>query len=169
MKLTENTLFLRQAVVADAEAVAEIYNYYICNSTATFDEEPVTIDDMARLIGAVSTDYPFIVAVDDGCVAGYCYAHRWKEKPAYKCTLETTVYLRPGYEGRGVGRMLMRVVIAECRRRPVCHSLIACITSENTASIEFHRQLGFREVSCFKEAGYKFGRYLDVTDMQLEL
>ena len=99
-------------------------------------------------------------------VVGYCYAHAWKEKAAYKYTLETTVYLSPGYKGKGIGRQLMERLIEECRVGGY-HALIACITEGNEASCSLHEKLGFRKVSHFEKVGLKFGRWLDVVDYEL--
>jgi len=101
-------------------------------------------------------------------VAGYCYAHGWKTKAAYRYTLETTVYLSPDYFGRGIGKRLMRELIEACRRNGY-RALIACITAGNEASIALHTGLGFKQVSHFEQVGRKFGRWLDVVDYELLL
>lgn len=101
-------------------------------------------------------------------MAGYCYAHPWKERAAYSNTLETTIYLHPDFKGRGTGTALMDRLVADCRRMGF-KALIACITGENEASIAFHRKLGFEQASLFRSVGYKHGRWLDVVDMELLL
>ena len=105
---------------------------------------------------------------ENGRVAGYCYAHAWKEKQAYSRTAETTVYLHPDSTGRGMGRQLMTALVDSCRQKGL-HVLIACITVPNEASVRLHESLGFRQVSRFNEVGQKFGRWLDVYDFQLTL
>lgn len=162
-------LRIRAVSPSDAEAIAGIYRYYVENTTVTFDEESPGVDDTRLKIAWISGEWPYLVAELDGEVAGYCYVHPWKEKKAYRPTLETTVYLRQGLTSGGVGRALMERLIAECRAREDVHALIACITAENEGSRRFHASLGFEEVSLFREVGFKFGRYLDVVDMELIL
>ena len=154
---------------ADAEAVADIYNYYILHSFSTFDTEPIDCDCMFARLNSIASRWPCLVAVDDAssCVTGFAYVHPWKEKAAYSATLETTVYLHPAHTGKGLGRALMERLIAECGRRSDISSLIACITGGNTASERLHASLGFTKVSHFVSVGYKHGRHLDVADWQL--
>ncbi len=96
------------------------------------------------------------------------YARPWKERAAYNKTLETTVYLSPRYQGKGVGKLLMSKLIEECAKRGD-HVLIACITAENEASRMFHSKLGCKQVSLFENVGIKFGCELDVADYELQL
>ena len=153
---------------ADAQAAADIYNYYILHSDSTFDTEPIDRDRMLARLDAIASRWPCLVSADaSGCVTGFAYVHPWKEKAAYSATLETTVYLHPAHTGKGLGRALMECLIAECGRRGDISSLIACITGGNTASERLHASLGFRKVSHFASVGYKHGRHLDVTDWQL--
>ena len=159
---------IRPVKVQDADAITAIYNHYVTETTVSFETKPLTVSEMAARIEDIASQYPYCVYEEDGRVLGYCYAHRWKERAAYGCTAETTVYLAPEAIGRGIGRALMTEIIDWCRSL-LFKSLIACITAENTASIDFHRSLGFTQVSDFKEVGYKFGRYLDVVDLQLTL
>lgn len=159
---------LRKVKPEDAKAIAEIYNGYVLGSTATFETSPVSENEMRKRIEDISSRFPYFVYEKDGKVAGYCYAHQWKEREAYRLTLETTVYLSDDCAGLGIGHRLMSGLISECRRMGF-HSLIACITAENLSSIAFHEKLGFTRVSSFREVGFKFGRYLDVVDMELLL
>ena len=124
----------------DAKAIVDIYNEYVVNSVATFETEPLRVEEMEGRIAGISASYPYLVYVDQDEVVGYCYAHTWKEKAAYKYTLETTVYLSPRYKGKGIGRQLMEML---------------------------HEKLGFRKVSHFEKVGLKFGRWLDVVDYEL--
>ena len=152
----------------DAPEIAEIYKWYVENATATFETVPPTPEVMEERLHAIASDYPCYVCEESGRVVGYCYVHLWKTFAAYSHTLETTIYLRPGMEGHGIGLTLMEHLVRECRERGFV-SLIACITAENDGSRRFHERLGFSQVSDFKRVGYKFGRYLDVTDYQLQL
>ena len=121
-----------------------------------------------RIQSFTEKGYPCLVCEENGKVAGYCYAHAWKEKQAYSHTAETTVYLHPDSKGRGMGRQLMTALVDSCRQKGL-HVLIACITVPNEASVRLHESLGFRQVSRFNEVGQKFGRWLDVYDFQLTL
>lgn len=159
---------IRRVAAEDAAGIANIYNVYVTRSTASFEVEPVGVDSMRQRVEQISAHYPYWVYETGGRVVGYCYAHEWKERPAYRCTYETTVYVAEDYVGRGIGRQLMERLIDSCRLCE-CRVLIACITAENEASIAMHRKLGFEPVSRFREVGRKFGRWLDVVDCELLL
>lgn len=159
---------IRRVKLQDAKAITTIYNEYVENSVATFDTEPLREEDMRSRIAEIAARFPYFVYEEDGWVVGYCYAHLWKERAAYKHTLETTVYLAPGYLGRGIGKLLMQRLIEECRREGY-HALVACITEGNAVSDSLHLGLGFKQVSHFEKVGLKFGRWLDVVDYELLL
>lgn len=165
--MTDNEkVHLRKVMPEDIPSITRIYNEYILHSVASFEVEAVTEAEMLRRMQGIVPACPYFVAEVDGKVAGYCYAHPWKERPAYCHTLETTIYLAPAYTGQGIGRLLMEHLMEECRAMPGCHALVACITAENEASCALHRKLGFQQVSCFKAVGRKFGRWLDVVDYE---
>ena len=159
---------IRKVHLQDAKAITDIYNEYVINSTATFDTQPLELEEMQSRIIQLSANYPYFVYETDGVVAGYCYAHAWKEKAAYKFTLETTVYISPQYIGKGIGKQLMQSLIEECRKKGY-HALIACITEGNEISNLLHTQLGFKQVSHFEKVGLKFDRWLGVLDYELIL
>ena len=112
--------------------------------------------------------FPYFVYEEDKEITGYCYAHTWKERSAYRYTLETTVYLSPGHTGKGIGMLLMQRLIEACRENGY-RALIACITEGNEASNILHERLGFKQVSHFTKVGLKFDRWLDVADYELLL
>lgn len=95
----------------DCEAIAEIYNDYVVNSTATFETEPITAEEMRGRISSIYPAFPYFVYEEDGKIRGYCYAHAWKERAAYSKTLETTVYIADKYRGRGIGKILVSVLL----------------------------------------------------------
>ena len=161
-------MFYRKIEEQDIPQITELYNWYIANGVESFETEPLTEGQMRRRVEDISARFPYYVAVDEGRVVGYCYAHPWKERAAYSRTFETTIYLRHDIKRQGVGTELMRLLITDCRSLG-CKALIACITGENEASIAFHRRLGFEQASLFKSVGYKHGRWLDVVDMELIL
>lgn len=159
---------IRKVTCKDAEAIAAIYNEYIAGSTATFETTPVCIEEMRSRILHISAHFPYYVYEADNEVAGYCYAHPWQERAAYRYTLETTVYLSPRHQGKGIGRLLMQKLVDDCRAQGY-HALIACITEENEASCALHKKLGFKQVSRYEQVGYKFNRWLNVVDYELLL
>lgn len=171
LRALDDSVILRAPRPADdSPAIAAIYNPYVIGTTVSFETEPLSNEAMCRRIEAIAADHPYIVAESaaDGAVAGYCYVHPWKERPAYAGTMETTIYLHPHWQHRGLGAAMMRQLINECRRRGY-RALIACITADNEASIRFHKQLGFSKVSHFSAVGHKFGMLLDVVDCELLL
>lgn len=159
---------IRHVTADDAASIAEMYNHYVLNGVETFETEPLTEPMMRERIEAVSASCPYLVAEEDGRLAGICYAHPWKERAAYANTYETTIYVSPDFKRRGVGLALMRELIGECHSRGY-KALIACVTGCNEASLALHERLGFERVSHFKEVGYKLGRWLDVVDLELTL
>lgn len=159
---------IRPVQLNDANAISAIYNYYITRTTITFETTPVTVSEMKRRILSISREYPYFVIEEEGEIKGYCYAHRWKEKEAYQCTAETTVYVNPKRLREGNGERLMNHLIEACRTQGI-HTLIACITYPNIPSIQLHTKLGFKQASHFHEVGRKFGKLLDVCDYELHL
>lgn len=162
-------MFYRKVEERDVPQITALYNRYILNGVETFETEPLAEELMRRRVMDISSRFPYYVAVDgEGRVAGFCYAHPWKERAAYARTFETTIYLSPGIKRQGVGTMLMELLIADCRSLGA-KALIACITGCNDASLAFHSSLGFSRASLFRSVGYKHGRWLDVVDMELLL
>ncbi len=159
---------IRQVEFQDAKAITDIYNEYVLHSVATFDTEPVQEEEMRARITEISSHFPYFVYEEDKEITGYCYAHTWKERSAYRYTLETTVYLSPGHTGKGIGMLLMQRLIEACRENGY-RALIACITEGNEASNILHERLGFKQVSRFTKVGLKFDRWLDVADYELLL
>ncbi len=159
---------IREVKIEDAKDIATVYNEYVVNSTITFETEPITEKEMERRIVTLSKTFPYFVYEENGVIAGYCYAHQWKEKAAYQYTVETTIYLAPDATGKGIGTLLMHKLIEECKQRNY-HSLIACITQGNEVSNLLHTKLGFMQVSHYREVGMKFGKWLDVIDYELIL
>ena len=156
---------IRPVALADAERIASIYNNYVSATTISFETEPVSVKEMRDRINSISASFPFFVYEYGGVVIGYCYAHLWKEREAYSKTLETTVYLDQAVCHQGIGKLLMVRLIEDCRRKGY-HALIACVTADNLPSLQFHKSLGFRQVSRFSEVGRKFDRWLDVVDLE---
>lgn len=159
---------IRPVRIQDAEAICQIYNYYIKNSNYTFDTEPKELDQIQKQIEASIGKTPYFVEENDGKIDGFCYVHPWKAKAAYSKTFEVTVYLHPSALGKGLGKLMMMKLIQESKALGV-HALIACITEENEKSFHLFESLGFKRVSCFTQVGQKFGRWLGVRDYELVL
>lgn len=159
---------IRPVKPADIAAITEIYNWYVTDSVASFETTPLSVEEMQQRIDSIIPRWPYFVYEAEGEVIGFCYAHPWKERAAYCDALETTIYLSRHHVGKGIGRKLIEALIPACREAGA-HALIACITGGNEASIELHRKMGFEQVSFFKEVGMKFGRRLDVVDMEIIL
>jgi phosphinothricin acetyltransferase len=153
---------IRDAQVGDAAAIAEIYNHYVGSTTITFEEEPVTAEEMTRRLHAVqASGLPWLVAEIDGSVAGYAYATKWRERSAYRFSVESTVYLRHDAHGRGLGRALYEELLGALAATGV-HVVIGGIAQPNPASVALHEKLGFENVAMFRQVGRKFDRWIDV-------
>jgi L-amino acid N-acyltransferase YncA len=162
-------LVVRAAVETDAGPLAAIYNYYIENSVITFEEQPVTAEEMSGRIREVqSQGLPWLVAEVDGMVAGYSYASKWKSRSAYRHSVETTIYLKYGLEGRGIGKILYSALLPILRSRDI-HAVIGGAALPNPASVSLHESLGFERVATFRQVGFKHGRWVDVAYWELVL
>jgi phosphinothricin acetyltransferase len=160
---------VRPATAADAEAIARIYNHYVAHTVITFEEEAVSVPDMAaRIAEARSLSLPWLVAVVDGAIVGYAYARRWRPRSAYRYSAETTIYLERGYEGRHIGTTLYSALLPLLRERGM-HVAIGGVALPNDASIALHEKLGFERVATFRQVGFKHDRWVDVTYLQLVL
>jgi L-amino acid N-acyltransferase YncA len=160
---------IRQATAADAEAVIRVYNHYVLNSWATFEEEPVTAAEMARRIDSVARrSLPWLAVEEGGRLIGYACASPWKDRSAYRFSAETSVYLEPERRGRGWGARLLGTLVEDLRAKSI-HSAVGIIALPNEASVALHEKLGFRKVAHLAEVGWKFGRRVDVGYWQLLL
>ncbi len=157
---------IRDASVADASAIASIYNWYIENTTVTFELEPLSDSVMAERIKQAEPNNPWIVLEQEKSVIGFADVTPWKSRAAYRLAKETSVYVRHDSIGRGVGAKLMRTLIDKTLLEPI-HVLIAGITLPNVASVALHEKLGFCYVGKFTEVGYKFDQHIDVGYWQL--
>jgi phosphinothricin acetyltransferase len=154
--------------LADAPAIAGIYNYYIAHTAITFEEDPVDARIIEGRIRAVIPGQPWFVWEEDGGVLGYAYAHKWHERAAYRCAMEDSIYLKPGCERRGIGRALLEKVIEELRRQKI-HVVMSVITLPNEGSVGLHESFGFKKAGQFNEIGLKHGKRLDVGYWELIL
>ncbi len=151
------------------DRIAAIYNFYVQNTTITFEELEIDAAQMASRITAVSqANLPWLVATEGSKLLGYAYAAPWHSRSAYRFTVESTIYLAPGSIGCGLGTTLYHALFAYLRKCGV-HTVIASIALPNAASVNLHEKFGMKKTGCFREAGYKFGRWIDVGYWQILL
>jgi phosphinothricin acetyltransferase len=152
---------LRLATPADAAAICAIYNHYVATTVISFEEQPVSVEDMQTRIRDVTASLPWLICEQEGRIVGYAYATKWRVRPAYRRSVETSVYLDKDCRGKGLGRLLYTSLLARLTELGL-HCAIGGITQPNEASVRLHESLGFTKVAHFREVGNKFGRWLDV-------
>lgn len=163
-------MVVRTATQADLARVAEIYAHYVDGSVITFDETPPTVAQWRRrLADLADRGLPFLVAEVDGQVVGYAYASPWRPKPAYRHTVEDTVYLAPGWTGRGVGRALLDALLTGCARAGARQVIAVIADTWDDASVALHAAFGFAHVGRLSAVGHKHARWVDTLLMQREL
>jgi len=159
---------IRPAQAADNEQIAAIWNLEAIGTTATTDTEPRTPAAQAAWLAAHTPDYPAVVAVCADEVVAFGGLSPYRPKPSYRHTVEDSVYVKDGYRGKGLGALILEDLIARARARGH-HSMIARITSENTASLRLHERLHFQRAGYERQVAYKLDRWLDVITLQLML
>lgn len=153
----------------DTQAILEVINFNILNSTALYDYNIRTLEQQTEMLKEkVDRNFPVIVAVLDKKVVGFGYYSDFRFREAYKYTVEHSVYVNKDFQGMKIGHLLMEKLI-EMARKQKLHTMIAVIDSENQSSVKFHEKYGFKTVGIIKESGYKFDRWLDSVFMQLIL
>ena len=147
---------IRTVSTDDADQICEIYNHYVLHTAATFEEEAVTPEEMARRIEDIVPKLPWLVWEEDGRVLGYCYAKRWRARSAYRYSVECTVYVGVDSQGRGIGSALYRQLIPDLRDRGL-HAAIGGILVPNEASVALHEKLGFQKSAGSSGSGAMWG------------
>jgi len=161
-------VLLRPATPADAAATAAIYNHEVATSTVTFDLVTRTVEEQEAWLDARSGALEVVVAEVDGRIAGFASLSPYRDRPAYRTTVEDSIYVHEDFRGAGVGRALLEEIVRVARERGF-HSMIGRVVGGHTASIALHAAVGFEQVGVEREVGRKFGRWLDVVVMQLLL
>ena len=151
---------IRPCESKDIAAICDIYNYYVENTTITFEEVALSVADMSDRVTAYMQDYPWLVCEDNDELVGYAYATRWQSRCAYRKTVEVSVYVRHDLSGRGYGRALYAELFDAISGR--CHAAVAGIALPNAESVSLHEKFGFEKVAHFREVGRKFGNWIDV-------
>ena len=163
-------VIVRDAREADMAAVHAIYRHHVLNGLATFEEVPPSIEEMAsRRATVVAAGLPYLVAEIDGQVAGYSYSTSYRPRPAYRHTIEDSVYVADKLRGQGIGAALLEALISRCEAGPWRQMLAVIGNSENAGSIALHRKTGFQHVGTLRSVGFKFGRWVDTVLMQRAL
>ncbi len=152
---------IRPATASDAPAIVAIYNPYIAATTVSFEEEPVSDQEMAGRIKGVTANLPWYVFEADGKVVGYAYATPWRTRCAYRLSVESSVYISTEHAGKGIGTQLYRTLLDDLRQRGIA-VVIGGIALPNAASVALHERMGFEKVAHFKKVGRKFDRWIDV-------
>lgn len=161
---------IRSAEAGDLAAIADIYRESVLNGVASYEIEPPSLDEMrSRFAAITAAGYPYIVATDaGGDILGYAYASAFRTRPAYRWLVEDSIYLAPAARGRGIGKALLGELIERCTALGF-RQMVAVIGGAHPASIAVHRSAGFEHGGVMKATGYKHGRWLDTTIMQLPL
>ncbi len=161
---------IRAASPADIPAITRIYAHAVRHGTASFELEPPDEAEMLRRQRALSDgEYPYLVAESSGAVVGYAYAGPYRARPAYRFSVENSVYVAPQAHRRGIGRLLLDRLISESEARGYRLMIAVIGDSAQAPSIELHRAAGFKLVGAFEGVGYKFDRWLDTVLMQRPL
>jgi L-amino acid N-acyltransferase YncA len=161
---------IRAASAEDLGAIARIYAHHVSHGLATFEEVPPTIGELrSRRTAILDAGLPYLCAELHGEVVGYAYAAPYRPRPAYRYTIEDSVYVEAGLRGLGLGHALLAALIARCEAGPWRQMLAVIGDSANGASIALHRRLGFSHVGAFTSVGFKLGRWVDTVLMQRAL
>jgi phosphinothricin acetyltransferase len=160
---------IRDAIESDLPAIRDIYNDAVLNTTAIWNEQPVDLANRQAWFSARQVQqYPILVSVENGEVTGYASFGDWRPFEGFRYSVEHSVYIRNDQRGKGLGPLLMQALIERARSGGK-HVMVAAIESGNLASIRLHERLGFVTTGQMPQVGIKFGRWLDLTFMQLAL
>jgi L-amino acid N-acyltransferase YncA len=161
---------IRPTEESDLPAITAIYGEAVRTGTATFELDPPDLAEMTRRFRAlVDNGFPYLVALLDGQLVGYAYAGPYRPRPAYRFTVENSVYLAPASHRRGIGLRLMQQLIPACEARGFRQMIAVIGDSANAGSIGLHTRCGFQMIGTHPNVGLKFGRWLDTVMMQLPL
>lgn len=167
-----STLSIRPATPADIPAIARIYGHAVLHGTASWEIEPPDEAELLRRLEVVlAGGYPYLAAERDGLILGYAYAGAYRPRPAYRATVENSIYIAPEAQGSGVGSALLTALMEECTARGF-RQMIAVIgdgTGASVGSRRLHERAGFRLIGVAEKVGFKHGRWLDQMLMQKEL
>jgi L-amino acid N-acyltransferase YncA len=159
-------LAILRASIEYIEPITEIYNQAVLTTNATFDTEPISVDEQRIWFAEHDEKFPIFVALKYGKVVGWASLSKWSGRCAYSDTAETSIYIKDGFRGKGIGTKLLTRVLDEGKKAGV-HTVLARIAEGSEASITLHKNAGFEYVGVMREVGKKFGKMLDVHLLQL--
>lgn len=162
------TIKIRIAKLEDAKDILKIYEFYINNTTASFEAVVPSVEEYQERMQSIMYNYPYLVCCIEGVIVGYAYANRYRTRSAYDWDVELAVYMEETYHNRGCASMLYKELFELLKMQGI-RKLYACITSPNNKSEQFHRKQGFRKVAVFQKTGYKMGQWLDVVWMEKDI
>jgi L-amino acid N-acyltransferase YncA len=163
-------LHIRPTAVTDLPAITAIYREAVLRGTATFELDPPDLAEMTRRYETLAAGgFPYLAAVMEDVVVGYAYAGPHRPRPAYRFTVENSIYLAPHMQGRRIGTRLLQQLIEDCEARGFRQMIAVIGDSDNAASIGVHARAGFDMVGTHRNVGFKFGRWLDTVMMQRAL
>ena len=169
MNKTVRSVVIRDSVEGDLISIQDIYAYHVEHGTASFELTAPSVSEMAqRRADIVAKHLPYLVAEIDGVVVGYAYATMYRPRPAYRFTVEDSVYVRQGLHGQGVGRGLLGAVIDRCTALGY-RQMLAVIGDSSAPSVALHKAMGFVQVGLFRSVGFKFGQWRDTAMLEREL
>jgi len=161
---------IRHSLDTDLPAVTAIYAHHVLTGTGTFETEAPSVADMlARRADVLAKGLPYLVAEDDGLVTGFAYGNWFKPRPAYRYSVEDSIYLAPDQQGKGLGRLLLTELLVRCEAVGVRKVMAIIGDSANAGSVGLHRALGFTQVGVVESCGWKFGAWRDIVIMQKTL
>lgn len=161
---------IRPSREEDLPAITAIYAHHVLHGTGTFETEPPSAADMGtRRADVLSKGLPYLVAEEDGKVVGFAYGNWFKPRPAYRYSVEDSIYLAPGAGGKGLGRSLLSELLARCESAGIRKIMAIIGDSANAGSVGLHRALGFTQVGIVESCGWKFGAWRDIVIMQKTL
>lgn len=159
---------IRPARREDVPELLDIYNYEVINGVATLDLNTRTLEEWEKWYNAHNRDnHPLIVGVEDGEITGYASLSEYRQKEAYKTTVELSIYVSPNHRKKGVGRALMAHILEIAKNDEGTHCVVSVITAGNEASTKLHAEFGFTYCGTIPEVGMKFGRMLDIENYAL--
>jgi L-amino acid N-acyltransferase YncA len=161
---------IRPSTDADIPAMTAIYGHHVQDGTGTFETEPPSQADMtARRADVLGKSLPYLVLEHDGQVQGFAYANWFKPRPAYRFSVEDSIYMAQGAGGKGLGKLLLTELLAQLERGGIRKAMAVIGDSANAASIGVHRACGFTQIGIVKSCGWKFGQWRDIVLMEKTL
>ena len=163
-------MLVRPAALQDLPAIQAIYAHHVLHGLASFEEVPPSVDEMGRRYEDVTRQgLPYLVAEEKGEILGYGYCTLYRTRSAYRYTLEDSIYVKQGFQGKGVGKAVLKALIARCETLNYRQIIAVIGDSANAGSIKLHESLGFVRAGLLRSTGFKFGRWVDSVYMQLPL